>query len=131
MEVHAHGFLSEVHARLLAQRRSESLGGPVRSFHTDVMRIALDHAEPFGIPGRCDPSLSARGGARWHGIPSTAQEALAHAHDGVLAAHHGLGNLARRLASQREHEQLVACARFGIGWFFIAPAQLGQRRLLS
>ncbi len=81
------------------------------------MGIQLDHSEQFGFPGRRDRSLSAWGGAPRDSIQSARKEAFEDTHDGVLAAQHNLGDLARRLAPQREQQHLVARARFGIGGF--------------
>jgi hypothetical protein len=75
-----------------------------------------------------DCSLSAWGGAPWYGIQSCRQVAFEHTLHGVLTAQHSVGDLARRLASQREQQHLVARARFGIGAF---PRLDGEVRLAS
>lgn len=127
----AHRLFGDRNARLLAQIRSTSLGGPVGAVLPDFMGISLDHSPPFSFPGRGDRSFSTRGCAPWHRIPSTGQEALEHAYHRLLAASHCLGDLTRRLASQREPEHLVACACLGIGRFFRATAPFGSCRFLQ
>jgi hypothetical protein len=84
--------------------------------------------EPLGFPGRRDPSISAWGRAPRHGIQSTREVSCENTHNRVLAAQHGLGDLARGLASQREQEHLVTCARFGVGAF---ARRDGATRLVS
>ena len=82
-----------MNTRLLTQVFSQSLGGPVRGFHTNLMRIYLNDSQEFGFPGDGDPPLSTRGGTSWNGIQSTSQKALEHTYDGILAAQDGLGYL--------------------------------------
>ena len=119
-----------MNARLLALVRRESLSGPVGRVLPNFMRISFDDSQQFGFPGRCDPSLPTRGRAPEDGIQSTAQEALEDTYHRVLATQHDLGNLARRLASLREQEHLIARARFDVRCFFVATVQFGQRWLL-
>jgi hypothetical protein len=70
------------------------------------------------------------GAAPRDSIQSAREVPFEDTHHGVLAAQHNLGDLARRLASQREQQHLVARARFGISGFLVATAQLGQRQFI-
>src|SRR5260370_14737860 len=106
------------------------MGGSVGGGVVDFMGIQLNYSEQFSFPGSRDRSLSAWGGAPRDGIQSAREEAFEDTHHGVLAAQHHLGDLARRLAPQREQQHLVARARFGIGGFLVATAQLGQRQFI-